>query len=189
MHDDVARAWTMTQLARTAALSRSAFFDRFTRTVGYRQRNTCSPGAWRSPRTCSANATYPHRGRATCRLQLGEYLQHSIQAPRRPTAKPLRTRGLTLTDRTRTHTVRHAIAAQGLTAGNLAALPTSAPNTEAGHPIPCNNLVHLGHRGRLAGISDCATRVPERCPGPIRSSESSGLIGSSAPGRTLPRHR
>ena len=34
MHNDVARPWTVTQLARAAALSRSAFFDRFTRTVG-----------------------------------------------------------------------------------------------------------------------------------------------------------
>jgi AraC-like DNA-binding protein len=34
MHGDYARPWTMTQLARAAALSRSAFFDRFTRTVG-----------------------------------------------------------------------------------------------------------------------------------------------------------
>jgi AraC-like DNA-binding protein len=31
---DVARSWTVPQLARVAALSRSAFFDRFTRTVG-----------------------------------------------------------------------------------------------------------------------------------------------------------
>jgi AraC-like DNA-binding protein len=34
IHDDVARPWTMAQLARAAALSRSAFFDRFSRTVG-----------------------------------------------------------------------------------------------------------------------------------------------------------
>lgn len=34
MHGQVARSWTVTQLAQTAALSRSAFFDRFTRTVG-----------------------------------------------------------------------------------------------------------------------------------------------------------
>jgi AraC-like DNA-binding protein len=34
MHSHVARSWTVAQLARTAALSRSAFFDRFTRTVG-----------------------------------------------------------------------------------------------------------------------------------------------------------
>lgn len=34
MHDHVARSWTVAALARAAALSRSAFFDRFTRTVG-----------------------------------------------------------------------------------------------------------------------------------------------------------
>ena len=34
MHSQVARSWTMAQLAKTAALSRSAFFERFTRTVG-----------------------------------------------------------------------------------------------------------------------------------------------------------
>jgi AraC-like DNA-binding protein len=34
MHGDPARAWTVEQLAKTAALSRSAFFDRFSRAVG-----------------------------------------------------------------------------------------------------------------------------------------------------------
>ena len=34
MHGQLARAWTVAQLAKTAALSRSAFFERFTRTVG-----------------------------------------------------------------------------------------------------------------------------------------------------------
>jgi AraC-like DNA-binding protein len=34
MHRHVARSWTVGQLARAAALSRSAFFERFTRTVG-----------------------------------------------------------------------------------------------------------------------------------------------------------
>ena len=34
MHAHVARSWTVNQLAQTAALSRSAFFERFTRTVG-----------------------------------------------------------------------------------------------------------------------------------------------------------
>ncbi len=34
MHAQLARAWTVDQMARTAALSRSAFFERFTRTVG-----------------------------------------------------------------------------------------------------------------------------------------------------------
>jgi AraC-like DNA-binding protein len=34
MHGHVARSWTVPQLAKTAALSRSAFFERFTRTLG-----------------------------------------------------------------------------------------------------------------------------------------------------------
>lgn len=34
LHGQLARSWTVAQLAKTAALSRSAFFDRFTRTVG-----------------------------------------------------------------------------------------------------------------------------------------------------------
>ena len=34
MHRNIARSWTVAELARPAALSRSAFFERFTRTVG-----------------------------------------------------------------------------------------------------------------------------------------------------------
>ena len=34
MHGQLARSWTVAQLAKTAALSRSAFFERFTRIVG-----------------------------------------------------------------------------------------------------------------------------------------------------------
>jgi AraC-like DNA-binding protein len=34
IHGDPARAWTVVELARTAALSRSAFFERFSRAVG-----------------------------------------------------------------------------------------------------------------------------------------------------------
>lgn len=34
MHARLARSWTVSQLAKTTALSRSAFFERFTRTVG-----------------------------------------------------------------------------------------------------------------------------------------------------------
>ena len=34
MHGQLARSWTVAQLARTAGLSRSAFFERFMRTVG-----------------------------------------------------------------------------------------------------------------------------------------------------------
>lgn len=36
MHGQLARPWTVAELARVAALSRSAFFDRFSRTVGLR---------------------------------------------------------------------------------------------------------------------------------------------------------
>jgi transcriptional regulator GlxA family with amidase domain len=34
MHSRLARAWTVAELAKAAALSRSAFFERFTRSVG-----------------------------------------------------------------------------------------------------------------------------------------------------------
>jgi AraC-like DNA-binding protein len=34
MHADISRAWTVAQLAKISALSRSTFFERFTRTVG-----------------------------------------------------------------------------------------------------------------------------------------------------------
>ena len=34
MHGQLARSWTVAQLGKTAALSRSAFFERFARTVG-----------------------------------------------------------------------------------------------------------------------------------------------------------
>jgi AraC-like DNA-binding protein len=34
MHEKLARSWTVPELAKTAALSRSAFFERFSRTVG-----------------------------------------------------------------------------------------------------------------------------------------------------------
>jgi AraC-like DNA-binding protein len=36
MHEKVGRSWTVAELAKTAGLSRSAFFERFTRTVGVR---------------------------------------------------------------------------------------------------------------------------------------------------------
>lgn len=36
MHDDPQRAWTVVELANAAGMSRSAFFDRFARTIGLR---------------------------------------------------------------------------------------------------------------------------------------------------------
>lgn len=54
MYGDPARSWTVAQLAKAAALSRSAFFDRFMRAVGMPPMNICSPGGWPSPRIRSA---------------------------------------------------------------------------------------------------------------------------------------
>jgi transcriptional regulator GlxA family with amidase domain len=34
MHGQLARSWTVAELAKAAALSRAAFFERFTRTLG-----------------------------------------------------------------------------------------------------------------------------------------------------------
>jgi AraC-like DNA-binding protein len=45
MHVQIERSWTVAQLAKASALSRSAFFDRFTRTVGLRPMEYLN--AWR----------------------------------------------------------------------------------------------------------------------------------------------
>src|SRR5688572_21842489 len=57
MHGQLARSWTVAQLAKTAALSRSAFFERFTRTVGLRPMEYLL--AWRMAvaKICSAATT------------------------------------------------------------------------------------------------------------------------------------
>ena len=95
MHAQLARSWTVAQLAKTAALSRSAFFERFTSHHG--------PAADGIParvahggREESAPPTgdRPCRGRRTRRLRLGEHLQHSVQPVRRPASESLRARGL-----------------------------------------------------------------------------------------------
>ena len=57
MHGQLGRPWTVVQLARTAALSRSAFFERFTRTVGLPPMEYLSRGAWPWQRICSAVTT------------------------------------------------------------------------------------------------------------------------------------
>ena len=57
MHDDPARSWTVAQLARKAALSRSAFFDRFAAPSVCRRWNISSPGAWPWRRICCAATT------------------------------------------------------------------------------------------------------------------------------------
>lgn len=45
LHGQLARSWTVAQLAKTAALSRSAFFERFTRAVGNASEMLVIPGA------------------------------------------------------------------------------------------------------------------------------------------------
>ncbi len=45
LHDDIERPWTVPDLARAAGMSRSAFFERFTRTVGFRPMEYL--GTWR----------------------------------------------------------------------------------------------------------------------------------------------
>lgn len=57
MHESPALSWTVAQLAKEAALSRSAFFERFSRAVGSRRWSTCSLGAWLWQRTCCGGRT------------------------------------------------------------------------------------------------------------------------------------
>lgn len=79
MHGNPARSWTVAQLAKEAALSRSSFFDRFTRAVGLPPMEYLL--AWRMA-----------VAKDLLRLQFGEHLQHRFQPPRRPAAGPLRAR-------------------------------------------------------------------------------------------------
>jgi hypothetical protein len=57
MHSQLERSWTVALLARTAALSRSAFFERPRALSACHRWNTYSPGGWRSRRMCSAGRT------------------------------------------------------------------------------------------------------------------------------------
>jgi len=54
MHGDPARSWTVAQLAKAAALSRSAFFDRFMRAVAMPPMEYLLACGWPSPRICSS---------------------------------------------------------------------------------------------------------------------------------------
>ena len=98
MHGHVARSWTVAQLARTAALSRSAFFERFTRTVGLPPMEYLL--AWRmalAKDLLRRQRARPRRGRRARRLRLGEHLQHRVQPLRGPAAESLRARVLGIT--------------------------------------------------------------------------------------------
>ena len=91
MHNQIARSWTVAQLARTAALSRSAFFERFTRTVGLPPMEYLL--AWRmavAKDLLHRRDLGVARGRRTRRLRLREYLQHRVQSPRGAASRSLR---------------------------------------------------------------------------------------------------
>ena len=91
MHGQLARPWTVAQLAKTAALSRSAFFERFTRTVGMPPMEYLL--AWRmavAKDLLRRQELRARRGRRTRRLWLGEHLQHRVQPARGPVSRSLR---------------------------------------------------------------------------------------------------
>ena len=85
MHAQLARAWTVAALAKAAALSRSAFFERFTRSVGIPPMEYLL--AWRMAvaRESAAPRRARHRRGSGARgLRLGEHLQHRVQQARGP---------------------------------------------------------------------------------------------------------
>lgn len=67
MHDDMARAWTVAELAQQAALSRSAFFERFSRAVGVAPMEYLL--AWRM--ACARNLLRRKEGVATVATLVG----------------------------------------------------------------------------------------------------------------------
>jgi len=83
MHGQLARAWTVAQLAKTAALSRSAFFERFTRTVGMPPMEYLL--AWRM-------AVAKDLLRRDAFGDFGEHLQHRVQPAGGPGSGTLRAR-------------------------------------------------------------------------------------------------
>ena len=103
MHGQVARSWTVTQLAQTAALSRSAFFERFTRTVGLPPMEYLL--AWRmalakdllrrqgsSPSPRSLNASATARRAPSAQRSAGTSASPRVATRARP-SEPARTNG------------------------------------------------------------------------------------------------
>ncbi|HEY1557666.1 MAG TPA: AraC family transcriptional regulator [Kofleriaceae bacterium] len=91
MHESPTKAWTVAQLAKAAALSRSAFFERFSRVVG-----RCPDGVLArlahgiGEGSVAAQRSHRRRGRGASRLQLCERVQRCFQSPRRIAAHALR---------------------------------------------------------------------------------------------------
>jgi hypothetical protein len=94
MHASSARRGPWPSWRRVAALSRSAFFERFTRTVGLPPMEYLL--AWRM--AVARGSAPPHdlahrRGRRARRLRLGEHLQHRLQPARGPASQSVRPAG------------------------------------------------------------------------------------------------
>ena len=82
-------SWTVAELAREAGMSRSAFFDRFTRTVGLPPMEYLL--AWRMAVAKDLLRSQTSR-RRSCRargLWLGQHIQHRVQSPCGSVAGPL----------------------------------------------------------------------------------------------------
>ena len=92
MHGQLPRSWTVAQFAKTAALSRSTFFERFTRTVGLPPGIPARLAHGRREGSAPPSRHRARRGRRARRLQLGEHLQHGVQTTRGPASESLRTR-------------------------------------------------------------------------------------------------
>jgi AraC-like DNA-binding protein len=93
MHDSSTRAWTVAELAREAAFSRSTFFERFRREVGVAPmeyllhwRMALAKDLLRRERVGVAQVA------ERVGLQLGEHVQRCFCSPRRDAPDPLRAR-------------------------------------------------------------------------------------------------
>jgi len=85
MHEHPTRAWTVAELAKVPHCRAQPFLNVSTARSAWRPWNICSPGAWRSPRTCYA-VMKPRLRRCTARwLQLRQHLQRCVHAARRAT--------------------------------------------------------------------------------------------------------
>jgi cupin len=90
MHGDPERSWTAAELARDVGMSRSAFFDRFTRAIW-------APAYGVSPRLAHGRCEGPssrqepraRRGRQAGWLRLGKHVQHRVQPPCGAAAGPI----------------------------------------------------------------------------------------------------
>ena len=80
MHGKLARSWTVAQLARRPR-SRGLRSSNASRAPSARRRwNTCSPGAWRSRRTCCAATTFGSTRWPNESATVGQHFQYCVPA-------------------------------------------------------------------------------------------------------------